>query len=83
MPTVTNATPVPPSTVDYNSTVTYTCQDVHSNAARDLIITCKADGLLIGSSPVCTTKLKGLFGLSVIKISSRLSMAPVIYYIGI
>ena len=43
VPIVTNATPVPPLTVDYNSTVTYTCQDVHSHTARDLTRTCKAD----------------------------------------
>ena len=38
MPSVTNATPVKPSTVDYNSTVTYICQDGHSHTARDLTI---------------------------------------------
>ena len=43
VPIVTNVTPVPPLTVDYNSTVTYTCQDVHSRAARDITRTCKAD----------------------------------------
>ena len=58
MPNVTNATPVPPSTVDYNSDVTYTCQDGYSHTAGDLTRTCKADGSLKGSSPVCTSKLQ-------------------------
>ena len=56
VPNVTNATPVPPSTVDYSSTVTYTCQDGYSHTAGDLTSSCNADGSLTGSSPVCTSK---------------------------
>ena len=59
VPTVTNAIPVPPSTVDYNSYVTYTCQDGYTHAAGNLTRTCKADCSLTGSSPVCTSKSKG------------------------
>ena len=57
VPNVTNATPVPPSTVDYNSDVTYTCQDGYSHTAGDLTRSCNADGSLTGTTPVCTSKL--------------------------
>ena len=60
VPTVINATPVPASTIDYNYTVTYTCQDGHSHTAGDLIRICKADGSLTGTTPVCTSKLQWL-----------------------
>ena len=66
MPTVRNAIPVPTSTVDYNSNVTYTCQDGYTHTAGDLTRTCKADSSLTGSSPVCTSKLKYQCLLSVI-----------------
>ena len=57
VPNVTNATPVPPSTVDYNSDVTYTCQVGYSHTAGDLTRGCNADGSLTGTTPVCTRKL--------------------------
>ena len=57
VPNVTNATPVLTSTVDYNSTVTYVCQDGYSHTAGDLTRTCNADGSLTGTTPVCTSKL--------------------------
>ena len=55
VPTVSNATPVPTSTVDYNSMVTYTCQDGYSHTAGDLTRTCKSDGSLTGTTPECTS----------------------------
>ena len=58
VPTVSYATPAPPSIVDYNSDVTYTCQDGYSHTAGDLTRTCKADGSLTGTTPFCTGKLK-------------------------
>ena len=58
VPSVTNAIPVPPSTVDYNSNIKYTCQDGYTHRAGDLTRTCKVDGSLTGSFPVCTSKLK-------------------------
>ena len=57
VPNVANATPVPPSTVDYNSTVTYTCQVGYSHSAGDLTRSCNADGSLTETTPVCTSKL--------------------------
>ena len=58
VPTVTNATPVPASSVDYNSNVTYTCEDGYSHTAGDLTRSCNADGSLTGTTPVCTSKLQ-------------------------
>ena len=58
VPTVTNATPVPASTVDYNSNVTYTCADGYSHVAGDLTRSCNADGSITGTTPVCTSKLQ-------------------------
>ena len=58
MPNVTNATPVPTSTVDYNFTVTYTCQVGYSHSAGDLTRSCNANGSLTGTTPVCTSKLR-------------------------
>ena len=58
MPTVTNATPVPASSVDYDSNVTYTCEDGYSHTAGDLTRSCNADGSLTGTTPVCTSKLQ-------------------------
>ena len=55
---VTNATPVQASSVDYNSNVTYTCEDGYSHTAGDLTRSCNADGSLTGSPPVCTSKLQ-------------------------
>ena len=57
MPNVANATPVPPSSVDYSSDVTYICQDGHSHSGGDLTRRCEADGSLTGTTPVCTSKL--------------------------
>ena len=58
VPTVSNANPVPLSTIDYNSEVTYTCQDGYSHTTGNLTRTCKADGSLTGTLPVCTSKLQ-------------------------
>ena len=58
VPTVTNATPVPASSVDYNSNVSYTCADGYSHTAGDLTRSCSADGSLTGTTPVCTSKLQ-------------------------
>ena len=58
VPTVTNATPVPASSVDYNSNVTYTCADGYSHTAGDLTRSCNADGSLTGTTPVCRGKLQ-------------------------
>ena len=54
--TVTNATPVPASSVDYDSNVTYTCVDGYSHTAGDLTRICNSDGSLTGTTPVCTSK---------------------------
>ena len=62
MSNVTNATPDPPSTVDYNSAVTYTCQVGYSHTAGDLTRSCNADGSLTGTTPVCTSKLANYTG---------------------
>ena len=56
VPTVQYAIPVPFSTIDYNSDVTYTCQDGYSHTTGTLTRSCKADGTLTGSPPVCTSK---------------------------
>ena len=69
MPNVAKATPVPPSTVDYNSTVTYTCQVGYSHSAGDLTRRCNADGSLTGTTPVCTGKLRWQWWHRVIYIS--------------
>ena len=58
VPTVTDATPVKVSSVDYNSNVTYTCADGYSHTAGDLTRSCNADGSLTGTTPVCTSKLQ-------------------------
>ena len=58
VPTVTNATPVPASSVDYDSNVTYTCEDGYTHTAGDLTRSCNADGSLTGATPVCTSELQ-------------------------
>ena len=58
VPTVTNATAVPASSVDYDSNVTYTCVDGYSHTAGDLTRSCNADGSLTGTPPVCTSELQ-------------------------
>ena len=58
VPTVANAIPVPASSVDYNSNVTYTCADGKFHVAGDLTRSCNADGSLTGTTPVCTSKLQ-------------------------
>ena len=44
------------STIDYNTTIKYTCSSGFSNTAGTLTRTCNADGSLTGSTPVCTSK---------------------------
>ena len=56
VPTVINAIPVPASSVDYDSNVTYTCVDGYRHTAGDLTRSCNADGSLTGTTPVCTSK---------------------------
>ena len=58
VPTIQNTDTAPFSTIDYNSNVTYTCQDWYSHTAGTLTRSCKADGTLTGSPPVCTSKLQ-------------------------
>ena len=58
VPTVTNAAPVPASSVDYDSNVTYTCEEGYSHTAGDLTRSCNADGSLTGTPPVCTSELQ-------------------------
>ena len=58
VPTVQNTDPAPSSTIDFNSDVTYTCQDGYSHTAGNLTRSCEADGTLTGSTPVCTSKLQ-------------------------
>ena len=56
--TVSNATPVPSGTIDYNSEVIYTCEYGYSHTAGNLTLSCQANGSLTGSTPVCTSKLQ-------------------------
>ena len=58
VPNVTNATPVPASSVDYDSNVTYTCENGYSHTSGDLTRSCNADGSLTGTPPVCTSELQ-------------------------
>ena len=58
VPTVTNTDQIPFSTIEYNADVTYTCQDGYSHTAGTLTRSCKADGTLKGSTPLCTSKLQ-------------------------
>ena len=59
MPDVTGATANPESMIDYDTDVEYTCDPGYTHSAGDLIRTCKEDGSLTGSPPVCTSKLHG------------------------
>ena len=71
VPTVSNATVNTPPNIEYNSTVTYTCQAGFSHTAGDLTRSCRADRSLTGSTPVCSSKLHYQCWLSVILISGN------------
>ena len=58
VPTVPNTDQIPFSTIEYNADVTYTCQDGYGHTAGTLTRSCKADGTLTGSTPLCTSKLQ-------------------------
>ena len=58
---VPNANPVPSATIDYNTDVIYTCKFGYSHTAGNLTRSCEANGLLTGSTPVCTSKLQKSF----------------------
>ena len=60
VPTVDYANQNPQSsTIDYNTNIIYTCQTGYSHTEGHLIRSCKADGSLSGSTPVCTRKFAG------------------------
>ena len=57
VPDVANAAPTPTSTIDYNTDVIYTCNTGYTNTGGNLTRTCRNDGQLTGTTPVCTSKL--------------------------
>ena len=57
VPYVSNAYADQTSAINYNTAVSYTCYNGYSHTGGDLTRTCKADGQLTGSTPVCTSKL--------------------------
>ena len=61
LPTVSNASPNPASPIEYNTSVTYTCQPGYEHTDGDLTRTCQANGSLTGSLPECTSKLQKWF----------------------
>ena len=58
VPTVSDASPPPSSSIDYSTDVAYTCQIGYKHTDGDLTRTCQADGTLTGVSHVCTSKLQ-------------------------
>ena len=69
VPSVSNATPDSTSSITFNTTVTYTCRIGYSHTAGDLTRTCDIDGQLIGSTPVCTSKLHCAVYEHIVKVS--------------
>ena len=59
--TVSNASPNPATPIEYNTSVTYTCQPGYDHTDGDLTRTCQANGSLTGSLPECTSKLQRWF----------------------
>ena len=60
VPTVDNADQNPQSTtIDFDTNIIYTCQIGYSHKEGNLTRSCKADGSLTGSTPVCTSKCAG------------------------
>ena len=54
VPTVDNANQShESSTIDYNTTIAYTCQTGYSHTDGNLTRSCNADGSLTVSTPVC------------------------------
>ena len=47
------------STIDYNTDIIYTCQPGYSHTGGNLTRSCKANGTMTGSTPVCTRKFAG------------------------